>query len=165
MNKVNNGRRKFIRGAGAAVTAAVAGSQAAASEADNLQHKLGLLEDSNAIRALQQRLLAALQQQDDAQLAALFATTDIAPLHQARLLDARFDDESIDLAPDRRSARAQLHAHVQLAQPFTGNGTLQQMARLQGQAERQWSERGVYTAHYVKAGTEWKIRTLEYISA
>lgn len=163
---MNNDRRKFIRGAGVVVTGAVAGSQAAASEADNLQHKLGLLEDSNAIRSLQQRLLTALQQQDDVQLAALFASTgDIAPVHQARLLDARFDGESIDLASDRRSARAELHARVQLALPFTGNGTLQQMSRLQGQAERQWSERGVYTVHYVKAGTEWKIRTLEYISA
>ncbi|MGV3590240.1 MAG: twin-arginine translocation signal domain-containing protein [Gammaproteobacteria bacterium] len=163
---MNNERRKFIRGAGVAVTAAVAGSEASATDADSLQYKLGLLEDSNSLRALQQRLLTALQQQDDAQLAALFEGADTGmPVHGARLLDARLDDTSLDLASDRRSARAELHARVQLALPFTGNGTLQQMARLQGQAERQWSERGIYTVHYVKAGTEWKIRTLAYVAA
>lgn len=56
---MNDDRRTFIRGAGVAVPAAIAGSPASATDADSLQHKLGLLEDGNAIRALQQRLLTA----------------------------------------------------------------------------------------------------------
>ncbi|HEY0964156.1 MAG TPA: nuclear transport factor 2 family protein [Pseudomonadales bacterium] len=165
MTNVNDDRRKFIRGAGLAVTAAAAGSSAAASEDGDLRHKLGLLEDGNAIRALQQRLLTALQRQHDPELATLFADPGaVVQVHESQLLDARLDDTRIDVAPDRRSARAELHMRVQLARPFSGNGTLQQMARLQGQTESQWSERGVYTVHYVKAGSEWKIRALDYVA-
>ena len=160
---MNNDRRSFIRNAGVAVTAAVAGSGAAASapDAGSLQHKLGLLEDSNAIRALQQRYFALVQQHNAAELATLFAG-HAAPVHTARVLDARLDDASIDVAQDRQSATAQLHSRVQLGTPMRGNGTLQQMARLQGQSEQQWSETGVYTARYVKVAGEWKISALSF---
>ncbi len=163
---MNNTRRTFIRNAGVAMTAAVAGSGVAANTVDagNLQHKLGMLEDTNAIRALQQSYFALAQQRNDAGLAALFAG-DVAQVHAASVLDTRLDEESIAVAADRQSATAQLRSRGEFATPMSGNGTLQQMARLQGLSEQQWRESGIYTAEYVKLGTEWKIGTLKYHKA
>jgi recombinational DNA repair ATPase RecF len=162
---MNNNRRTFIRNASVAVTAAVAGSGAsAATDTNTLEHKLGVLEDLNAIRALQQRYFALVQQRNDAELAALFVT-QATQVHTARVLDARLDDASIEVAQDRQSASAQLRSRVQLATPMRGNGTLQQMARLQGQSEQQWSESGVYTAQYVKLDGKWKISSLSFHKA
>ncbi len=166
---MNNNRRTFIRNAGVAMTAAVAGSGAAAGTADtadagNLQHKLGLLEDTNAIRALQQSYFALVQQRNDAGLAALFAG-DVTQVHTATVLDTRLDEESIEVAADRQSASAQLRSRVQLGTPMSGNGTLQQMARQQGLTEQQWNEAGIYTAHYIKLDGAWKIRELNYRKA
>jgi hypothetical protein len=163
---MNNTRRNFIRNAGVAVTAAVAGTGGvnAMTDASSLQHKLGLLEDSNAIRALQQRYFALVQQQDAAALATLFADR-VVDVHAARVLDARLDNASIEVASDRQSATAQLQTRIQLGTPMSGNDTLQQMARLQGLSEQQWRESGVYTAQYVKRGSEWKISSLHYHKA
>jgi hypothetical protein len=131
---------------------------------NNVQHKLGLLEDANAIRALQQSYFALAQQRNEAGLAALFAGA-VTQVHAASVLDTRLDDESIDVAADRRSATAQLRSRVQLATPMSGNGTLQQMARQQGLTEQQWNEAGIYTAHYVKLDGAWKIKELNFRKA
>lgn len=160
---MNNNRRNFIRNAGVAMTAAVASGGVATANTNSLEHKLGLLEDTNAIRALQQRYFALLQQRNEAELTRLFAG-QVAVTHGASVLDARLDEESIEVAQDRQSATAQLRSRMHLGTPTSGNGTLQQMARLQGQSEQQWRESGVYTAHYVKLGNEWKIKTLQYRS-
>src|SRR5688500_17358625 len=108
---MNNDRRAFIRNAGVAVTAAVASSgvAAAGSDADSLRHRLGVLEDTNAIRALQQRYFALVQQRNDAEVATLFAGS-ATPVHAAIVLDTRFDEAQIDVAQDRRSATAQLRS-------------------------------------------------------
>ncbi len=162
---MNNDRRSFIRNAGVAVTAAVAGSGAsAATDTNGLQHRLGLLEDMNAIRALQQRYFTLVEQRNDAELAALFVDQP-TQVHAASVLDARLDDASIEVAPDRQRATAQLRSRVQLATPMRGDGTLQQMARLQGQSEQRWSESGVYTVQYVKLDGEWKISSLSFLKA
>lgn len=160
---MNNNRRNFIRNAGVAVTAAVAGTGSvnAMTDASSLQHKLGLLEDSNAIRALQQQYFALVQQQDTAALATLFADA-VPQVHEARVLDARLDEASIEVAPDRQSATAKLHSRVQLGMPMRGDGTLQQMARQQGMTEEQWREAGIYSARYVKRDNAWKIATLQF---
>src|SRR5688500_13477700 len=99
---MNNNRRTFIRNAGVAVTAAVAGSGASAATDTSalqhqLEHKLGLLEDMNAIRALQQRYFALVQQRKDSELAALFVD-QATQVHAASVLDARLDDASIEVA-------------------------------------------------------------------
>ena len=161
---MNNDRRSFIRTAGLAVTAAVAASPAVAdSDTESLRHKLGLLEDSSALRDLQQRYFT-LAQQRSSELAGLFAD-GVVDVYPATLLDVRVDASEVDVAPDRQRATATLHARVLLATPVSGKGTLQQMARLQGQTEHQWSESGIYTASYVKRGAEWKIAALAYRKA
>ena len=132
---MNNNRRNFIRNAGVAVTAAVAGTGAAAATVD-LQHKLGVLEDSAAIRALQRRYFALVEVRNEAELATLFAGEPSA-VHSATVLDVRLDDASIEVAQDRQTATAQLHSRVQLGTPMSGDGTLHQMARLQGLTEQQ----------------------------
>lgn len=159
---MDNTRRSFIRNAGVAVTAAVAGTAAAAADpAADARHRLALLEDTNAITVLQQRWFALMQQHNTAALGTLFAG-EVPPVHAGDLLDARIDGSSVAVAPDRRSAAATVRARVLLGTPVSGDGTLQQMARLQGQTERQWSESGVYTAQYVKLDTEWKLQSLQY---
>jgi hypothetical protein len=164
---MNNNRRSFIRNAGIAVTAAATGNGAAAGTADtaSLQHRLGVLEDTNAIRALQQRCFTLMRDGKVPELVALFSGNAVE-VHAAKvLLDARLEHTDIDVAPDRQSATARLHSRVLLGIPLAGDSTLEQMARLQGQTERQWSETGIYTARYVKHGADWKIAQLEFRKA
>ena len=157
---MNNDRRAFIRSAGVAVTAAVAGSGASAATL-SAESQLDAVADVNAINALQQQCFKLMQQQDAAGLTPLFAAPTV-PVHAASLLDTRIDATHIEVAPDRQSATASCSAQIVLGTALAGAGTLQQMARLQGQTERQWSETGVYTARYVKLGTAWKIRSLRF---
>lgn len=163
MSTIQNSRRSFIRNAGVAVSAALAGSGAVAATAAT--DPAGLLADSNAIRALQQRYFTLLAQGADA--TALFAdnSAHTASKHAAVVLDARHNSDNIEVAHDRQTASARFSSRLQLSTTITGNGTLQQMARLQGQSQQQWNESGVYDVQYVKVGAEWKIKALQYRTA
>ncbi|MBN1570178.1 MAG: nuclear transport factor 2 family protein [Acidobacteria bacterium] len=74
----------------------------------------------------------------------------------ARLLDV------VEVAPDRKSAKAQFPYSMQVGTPLTGDLPLLEMARLQGQGIRQWWEGGIHEVSYVKEGDAWKIKRLEY---
>jgi hypothetical protein len=156
---MNNDRRSFIRNAALGVSAAVTGSGAVAATTAELTG-----DDTTAIRALQRRYFTLLQQGNERDLAALCVSNG-GKVHDSAVLDVRIDDEHIDLAQDRVGATARWDARVLLGAALAGNSTLEQMARAQGQSERQWQERGIYTARYVKVGSEWKIETLQYQKA
>ena len=66
------------------------------------------------------------------------------------------------MAADRLSAKAQFPYSIQVGTPMTGDSSLVQMARLQGEGIVKWCEGGTYEVSYVKVSNAWKISRLEY---
>jgi hypothetical protein len=164
MNDIKNSRRNFIRNSGVALTAALATGAANAATSDASAQRLAMLEDSNAIRALQQRCFALLEQGASRELSALFSNSaaQASCVYPSLQFDSRLDAAAIDVADDHQSATARFHGRVQLGAPIAGAGTAQQMARLQGLSATQWWEQGEYQAQYLKVNGEWKISALNY---
>jgi hypothetical protein len=68
----------------------------------------------------------------------------------------------VEVAGDRKTATGQFPYSMQAGAPMTGNSSLVEMARLQGEGIVQWWESGIYAVSYVKKDNAWKIRKLEY---
>jgi hypothetical protein len=68
----------------------------------------------------------------------------------------------VEVAPDRKSAKARFPYSMQVGTPMTGDSQLVQMARLQGEGIVKWWEGGIHEASYAKDGGSWKIKGLEY---
>jgi hypothetical protein len=77
-------------------------------------------------------------------------------------LDPSQLQDVVEVAPDRRSARAQIPYSMQVGAPLISDLPLLKMARLQGQGILQWWEGGIHEVSYVKEGDAWKIKRLEY---
>ena len=71
----------------------------------------------------------------------------------------------VDVAEDRKTATGQFPYSFQVGTPMTGDSSLVDMARLQGEGIVKWWEGGTCAASYVKVGKSWKIRRLEYRAA
>jgi hypothetical protein len=76
--------------------------------------------------------------------------------------DSMPQQESIEVAMDRQSAKARFPFSMRVGIPMTEDSTLVQMARLQGQGIVHWNECGIYENSYVKVGDVWKIKRIEY---
>jgi hypothetical protein len=186
----NTGRRSFLWRTGAAVTAALAYAAVGVSKpktekADPLQ----ILEDMNAIRNLHKTYETRLDRGMYEEVAALFSDDAEVSFNGGifagrkgvrRLYADHFSrgltgkkiepapgfqleqQEMIEVAPDRKTAKARFHFSMQVGEPMTGNSSLVEMARLQGEGIVKWWEGGIYEASYVKVGESWKIKRLEY---
>lgn len=83
------------------------------------------------------------------------------PVH-GLLRDHPQHQDSIVIAPDRRTATACFHSFVQVLEADNINAPFLEMARLQGQGIRQRWEAGIYENTYLKDGGTWKIKRLVY---
>jgi len=145
-----SGRRAFLRGAGAAASAALAPGVAATALAGGEERTR---EDVAAIRKLYRDYAAG--------FAAQHADSGVEV--QLRLLrDPAQPPDRIEIAAGGQSARAQFHCMVQTSRPLVGNAPLLAMARLQGQHRETWWEAGVHELDCVKADGKWKIRQVAY---
>jgi hypothetical protein len=77
-------------------------------------------------------------------------------------LDDTQQQDVVEVAPERKSARAWFSYSMQVGTPIISDSQLVQMARLQGQGILRWWEGGVYESSYVKEGDGWKIKRLEF---
>jgi len=68
----------------------------------------------------------------------------------------------VEVAPDRKSAKAQFPYSMQVGTPMTADSQLVEMARLQGEGILKWWEGGIHEVSCVKDGGNWKIRKLTY---
>jgi hypothetical protein len=162
-------RRNFIRNSGVALTAALTAGAVDAGTAPVHAAARGraLLEASNAIRALQQRCFALLEQGATRELSTLFSDSSAQAncVYPSMQLDSRLDTAAVEIDDDQLHASARFHGRVYIAMLIDGDGTAQQMARLQGLSSTQWWEEGVYDARYVNVDGEWKISALSYRKA
>lgn len=76
--------------------------------------------------------------------------------------DAAQLQETVEVAPDRKSAEAQFPYSMQVGAPLMSDSPLLEMARLQGQGVMHWWEGGIHEVCYVKEGETWEIKRLEY---
>ena len=77
-------------------------------------------------------------------------------------VDSEQRQESIKVSADRLSASGQFPYSMQVGAPMTGDSSLVEMARLQGEGIVKWWEGGTCEVSYVKVDNAWKIRRLEY---
>lgn len=79
-------------------------------------------------------------------------------------LDAEQLKDSVEVSPDRLSAKAAFPYSIRVAEPVETGNSLASMARLQGEGVRAWWEGGVYDVSYARESVEdrWRIRRLEY---
>jgi hypothetical protein len=81
---------------------------------------------------------------------------------QGFLLDQTQEQDVVDVAQDRKSAKARFHCLMQMGAKIVSDSPMMEMARQQGQGIVQWWEGGVYKNSYVRKGDIWRIQRLDY---
>jgi hypothetical protein len=157
-------RRRFF-GQAAALSVPLAGSAALAgaepsAATDAAAARLAVLEDANAIRALQRAYARLVNGGAHEEAAQLFVDPAAAPRDAGlrRLAADRFAaDEVVAVASDGESATTRLDCTAEIETAIDGGHTLVDMLRAQGEGVLRAVEHRVLEGAYVKQGGTWKI--------
>jgi hypothetical protein len=78
--------------------------------------------------------------------------------------DTEQQQDIVEVATDRKSARAQFPFSIQVGTPIVSDSQLVKMARLHGEGIMKWWEGGIYQVSYMKDTKtgSWKIKRLEH---
>jgi hypothetical protein len=148
-------RRNFLK-SGAIVAAPIAAAIPGAALADDgTGARLARLEDERAIADLNRALLKGLNG-GSADLPIAAGALQIDPALRAISEDPG-RDSTLTLAADGLSASARHACRVDIERAFSGNSTLEQMARLQGQGSHRHSEDRILLIDYAKGQGGWQI--------
>jgi len=203
----DKGRRSFIWKIGAAMSAVLASAVPAISrprvnndvdlkaKVDQLSNQLGIIEDENAIRRMNQTYENLLDKGMYEEVTNLFTedgevifnggvfkgkNSGISRLYLERFrpgltgkkiepapgfqLNTGQQQDIVEVATDRRSARARFTYSMQVGTPIISDSQLVKMARLHGEGIMKWWEGGIYEISYVKDVKcgDWKIKRLEH---
>ena len=158
-------RRSFIQTAGVAVSAPLAAVAAtepvrASTAGQSLAARLALLEDRDAIRALNEEYARLVNAGLRDSVAALFSDRSAVQLDPqiSGLAPAGFGEhDRIEIAADRTSATALLQCVVTREQAIGPSCTLVDMARAQGGGVVRRTERATVENHYVRQDGTWRI--------
>ena len=161
-NRTSTDRRSFLK-AGAIVAAPIAAAAPVVALADDgSRARLARLEDERALGALQRKFLRHLNGAADC--GKFIASSDAVNLGQglrAIAEDAGHEAE-LALADDGLSATARCHCRVEWEIEFTGDSTLERMARFQGQGSHRHAEERVLATDYVKGKDGWRIASARF---
>lgn len=157
-------RRTFLR-TGAIVTAPLAavGIPVAALAADGSKAKLARLEDERAIGELHGRLLRRINTAGAANAGDLFAGGKAPKLDQGlRTIspDHSSEPQPPSFSEDGRRASQQHSVTVEIARDFEEDGTLIQMARLQGNTLTPAVLSKTLVAEYVRTVSGWAVEKI-----
>jgi len=155
MDKTN--RRSFLK-AGAIVAAPLAAAAPVVALAgDDSREKLARLEDERAVEALQRKFLRYLNGAGDC--GEFVASSDSVDLGVGlrSIAEDMGREPSFTLAADGRSATARCACKVERETEFSGDSTLEQMARFQGQGSHRFTEERVLATEFVKDSNGWRI--------
>ena len=154
MDKQTTSRRSFLK-AGAIVAAPLA--VAAPVSALAADERLTRLEDERAIGALQRKFLRHLNGAADC--GEFIASSDAVDLGTGlrSIAEDMGHEAELVLADDRHSASTRCACRVEREIEFTGDSTLEQMARFQGQGSHRHAEDRVLATEYVKGENGWRI--------
>jgi hypothetical protein len=159
-------RRSFIWTAGAAFSAPLATAAAIAPANaveidDPLKARLAMLEEVNAIRALNQAFARHINAGAREQLAALFVDPSEARIDQSMVgitADRFGEQDVIEIGANRARATAIIHCIVDVEEVIGPPCPLVEMAREQGGGIVRRTERVVFEHTYVKHEGVWKIQ-------
>lgn len=154
MTKVASTRRSFIRKTGAALSAPLAAAAAVVptpgSTEDPLAARLALLEDIDAIRALNRAFARQVS-------GGAGGAMGIDPAIRGVALHDFGERDVISLSPDRQTAVSVMHCSVELETAIGPICPLVEMAREQGGGFVRHSECGVFEQSYVKRDGVWTL--------
>jgi SnoaL-like domain len=163
-------RRSFIRTTGAALSVPLAAVGATlpatlVADGDPLLTRLGMLEDVNAIRALNQAWARHVNAGEDEAIAALFSDASAARIDPSirSVAAAGFGEQDvIEVAADRQTATGLMHCMVEIETAIGPSCPLVEMAREQGGGVVMRSEAGVFENAYARRDGPWTIERSTY---
>ena len=161
-NRTSTDRRSFLK-AGAIVAAPIAAAAPVVALADDgSRARLARLEDERAIGALQRKFLRHLNGAADC--GEFIASSDAVDLGEGlrAIADDLGHEAELALADDGLSATARCHCRVEWEIEFTGDSTLERMARFQGQGSHRHAEERVLATDYVKGKDGWRIASARF---
>jgi hypothetical protein len=163
MGNPTTSRRSFLK-TGALVAAPLAAAAPVAALAGDDSHgRLARLEDERAIEALQRKFLRHLNGAGDC--GAFIASADAVELGEGMrsITEDIGHDAQLELAEDGLSARARCACRVERETAFTGESTLEQMARFEGLGSHRFEERGTLATDYIKGKDGWRIARARFV--
>ncbi|OYX08992.1 MAG: hypothetical protein B7Z08_07015 [Sphingomonadales bacterium 32-68-7] len=164
-NTMPTDRRSFLKHGAmvAAPIAAVAVPSAALAADDGSRAKLARLQDERAIEALHRSFLRQINGAGDC--AALVTSSDAVAFEPGlrAIAEDHAHDTQIVLADDGRSASGRCACTVELATEFTGDTTIERMARFEGQGSHRHEEPRVLATEFVKAADGWRISSARFV--
>ena len=144
-NSISTDRRSFLKTGAIAAAPLAALAPAAALADDGSKARLARLEDERAIESLHRAFLR--------QPSAL--ARDVRAVRQDH-------EAGIEFAEDGRSASLRCQCCVERDADFTGESTVERMARFQGHGSHRHSEERVLVADYVKGKDGWSIERIAF---
>lgn len=150
-------RRSFLKSGALVATPLAVAAPVAALADDGSRAKLARLEDERAIEALHRKFLRHLNGAGDCgEFIASSGGIDLGEGVRAISEDTGHDTV-LELAEDGLSARTRCTCKVELETEFTGDTTLERMARFQGQGSYRHEERRVLATEYARGKDGWRI--------
>jgi len=157
MSENKTDRRSFLKTGALVATPLVAAAPVAALAADDSRARLARLEDERAIEALQRKFLRYLNGTGDC--GELIASSDAVDLGEGlrAIAEDMAHDPVLELAEDGLTARARCACRVERETEFTGDSTIERMARFEGQGSHRFAEERVLATEFVKGRDGWRI--------
>lgn len=161
-NRGTTDRRSFLKAGALVATPAMVAAPVAALADDGSRARLARLEDERAIEALQRKFIRHLDGAGNEDASVIPAgAVDLASGLRAIAEDTGHEAE-LAFGDDGLSASTRCACRVELEAEFTGDSTLERMARFQGQGSHRHSERRVLATEYVKGKDGWRIASARF---
>jgi hypothetical protein len=156
-NSISTDRRSFLKTGALVATPLVAAAPVAAFAADDSRAKLARLEDERAVEALQRKFLRHLNGAEDC--GEFIASSDAVDLGEGlrAIAEDLGHEASLSLADDGLSATARCPCRIERETEFTGDSTIERMARFEGLGSHRHEERAVLATEFVKGKDGWRI--------
>jgi len=151
-------RRSFLKsGALIATPLAVVGVPAAAFADDGSRARLARLEDQRSVEALHRQFMRHLNGAADC--SEFVASSDAIDLGEGlrAISEDLAQEPELVLAEDGLTAVARCSCRIERETEFTGDTTLERMARFQGQGSYRHEERRVLATEFLKDENGWRI--------
>ncbi|HWK42792.1 MAG TPA: hypothetical protein VNR60_12790 [Croceibacterium sp.] len=149
-------RRSLLKASAILAAPVIAAVPSVAGAADGSRARLARLEDEHAIEALQRKFLRYLNGSDEG--SDLLASSEAMDVGKGlRAVSQLGQEPELGLEDEGQSAIMRCSYRVEREIELTGNSTIEQMSRLQGQGSYREREERLLTTRFVKSEQGWRI--------